>query len=71
MAYRLLGKNILLTWFKFKLNPPLKDNCQNHGLNGLWDFADWDLREVIAKLKYFVTYLTNNPPKSSLENGGL
>jgi hypothetical protein len=35
------------------------------------DFADWELCDAINKLKHFVAYLTNNPPKSSLENGGL
>ena len=35
------------------------------------DFEDWELCDAINKLKYFVAYLTNNPPKSSLENGGL
>ena len=39
----------------------------NHGLIGLLDLADWDLRDVITCLKHFI----NNPPKSSLENGGL
>ncbi len=37
----------------------------------LLDFADWELCDAINKLKHFVAYLTNNPPKSSLENGGL
>ena len=56
-----LIKNGILYWYLTHLNPPLKDNCQNHGLIGLLDFTDWELRDLITYLKHFViTHL--NPP---------
>ena len=55
--------------YLLQLNPLVR--YHNHRLNGLLDFADWELCDAINKLKHFVAYLTNNPPKSSLENGGL
>ena len=44
-------------------------DCQNHRLNGLLDFADWDLSEGITQLNHFVITHLNPPLKMELQTG--
>ena len=60
MAYRLLGKNILLTWFISKLNPPLKRQLSESQIKRIIGFR----RLGLARLNNLPKTFRNNPPKS-------